>query len=230
MFSENVCAAHEPQASQLIESFFAWHHGRVSDRELTAWIRARDHEMALEVDVSWLNVLILRFLVEEFPHARFVLTIRDCYSWLNSEFRRVLYKPSARRQRVELRKFLYDPANAAHAPEEGILQEAGLYPIDRYLCRWAAHNTEVLATVPEERLLVVRTDHIKQRAGEIADFAGLPHYSIRLHQAHEGRNPVKRTIIREIDREFLERKTEQHCRGLMKRFFPEIKSLDDAIL
>ncbi|MGA8260892.1 MAG: hypothetical protein WB783_11815 [Arenicellales bacterium] len=69
MFSENVCAAHEPQTLELINEFFAWHHGRISDQALTAWIRARDLDMALEVDVSWLNILILGFLIKLFQRA-----------------------------------------------------------------------------------------------------------------------------------------------------------------
>jgi hypothetical protein len=41
---------------------------------------------------------------------------------------------------------------------------------------------------------------------------------------------VQRQVIREIDRDFLEGKVAQHCRPLMNRFFPEIKTLDDAKL
>jgi hypothetical protein len=88
----------------------------------------------------------------------------------------------------------------------------------------------VLTTIPKERLLVVRTDQIRERAFEIADFASLPRYTIRLERTHEYRNPVQREIIREIDPDFLERKVAEQCRPLMNRFFPEIKTLADAKL
>lgn len=230
MFSRNVRAGHEKEALQFIDAFFRWHEGQMSDRKFLEWILARDREMALEIDSSWHHILILDFLAKEFPDARYVLTIRDCYSWLNSEFKRVLHTPSQQSQRVKLRKFIYDGGNAAHSPEEQVLKEAGLFTVDNYLTRWAAHNNKVLATIPPERLLVVRTEQIRARALEIADFAGLPRYTVRLQRTHEYKNPVERAIIREIDPQFLERKVEQHCRPLMERFFPEIKSLAEAKL
>jgi len=228
MFSRNVTAYHEPQASKLIEMYFGWRDRRITDQDLRAWIRARDRELALEVDSSWFNILVLNFLAEEFPRARFVLTIRDCYSWVNSEFRRVLNRPSNEPIRVKVRQLLYGNAGAVHTPEEWVLQKVGIFPLAGYLARWTAHNESVLAMIPPERLLVVRTDQIRERAYEIADFAGLPRHTVRLLRTHEYRNPVQRQVIREIDREFLESKVAQHCRPLMSRFYPEIKTLDDA--
>ncbi len=230
MFSRNVAARHEPQAQQLIEKYFDWREQRLSEGEFREWVLARDWEMAAEVDSSWLNFLILDFLAGEFPDARFVLTIRDCYSWLNSEFKRVLHNPSQVPQRVKLRKFLYGREGAVHAPEEQILKDTGLYTLDGYLSRWTTHNEKVVATIPKERLLIVRTDQIRQRANEIADFAGLPRYSVQLHRTHECQNPLPAEIIRKLDRSFLEKKVSQHCRPLMDRFFPEIKTLDEARL
>jgi hypothetical protein len=230
MFSRNVAARHEPQAPRLIEMFFNHHERRLGDDEWRQWLRARDRQLALEVDSSWLNVLLLDFLVAEFPGARFLLTIRDCYSWSNSEFRRVLHNPSQRPQRIRMRTFLYERGERVHSPAEGVLKDTGLQPLENYLSLWAEHNEKVLATVPPERLLVARTDQIRERAFEIADFAGLPRYTIRLDRTHEYRNPVRREIIREIDRDFLESKVAEHCRPLMNRFFPEIKTLADAKL
>lgn len=230
MFSRNVRAEHEPLSDELVRQFFEWHDGRITNREIRDWILKRDRELALEVDSSWINVVILELLAEAFPDARFVLTIRDCYSWLNSECRRVLRTPSTNPDRVKIREHVYGADRAVYAPEEQLLKESGLYSLDCYLSRWAAHNDKVLATIPPERLLVVRTDQIIPRACEIADFAGLPRYAVQLAQAHGNQNPVKRMLIKEIDRTFLEAKVKQHCRPLMNRFFPEIKSLEDVKL
>jgi hypothetical protein len=230
MFSRNVRAGHEKGALEFIDTFFQWHERRMSDEKFHAWILARDREMALEVDSSWHHILILDFLAKEFPDARYVLTIRDCYSWLNSEFKRVLHTPSQQSERIKLRKFIYDGERAPHTPEEQVLKEAGLFTVDNYLSRWAAHNEKVQTTIPPERLLVIRTDQIRDRAYEVADFAGLPRYTVRLQRTHEYRNPVQREIIRELDPRFLEQKVEQHCRPLMKRFFPEMKTLADVKL
>jgi hypothetical protein len=230
MFSRNVRAGHEKKSLEFIDVFFRWREGGLGERQLRDWLCARDQELALEVDASWLNGLVIDLLAREFPEARFVLTIRNCYSWLNSEFRRVLHAPSQKPQRVKLRKFLHGPETIAHSPEEKILKELGLYTIDGYLSHWAAHNEKVLEAIPEDRLLVVRTEQIGVRAAEIAEFARLPRHALRRERTHEYQNPVRRNVIREIDRAFLEGKVARHCRPLMSRFFPEIKTLDDAKL
>ena len=228
MFSRNVASKHEPQWAQLIDTYFDWQEQRITEVDLRRWILARDREMGLELDSSWLNILILEQLVSEFPRARFVLTIRDCYSWLNSEFKRVLHTPSREPQRVKVREFLCRQPGAVHLPEEQVLQAAGLHTLDGYLLRWREHNEKVLAVVPADRLLVVRTDQIRARATEIADFAGFPRYAIQWQKTHDYKNPVSRNIIQELDRNFLEQHIARHCHPLMQRFFPEIKSLDDA--
>jgi len=209
MFSRNVRTGHEKEALESIDAFFRWHEGRMTEREYRDWLVARDGEMALEIDSSWFHGLIVDLLASEFPNARFVLTIRDCYSWLNSEFKRVLHTPSQQPERVKMRAFVYNGSAATYAPEEQVLKEIGLYPVDNYLVRWAAHNEKVLAVV-------------------LADFAGLPRGTVQLEQAHAYRNPVQREIIRELDAEFLERKVERYCRPLMGRFFPEIGTLGDV--
>ncbi|MGA3284167.1 MAG: hypothetical protein ABSD57_06895 [Verrucomicrobiota bacterium] len=229
MFSHRVRVRHEPQAPQLIDKVIDWHNGRISEQEITGWLRQRDRELALEVDSSGINFQIIDLLLREFPNARFVLAIRDCYSWTNSRMNGDLNAPDSGPWNKWI-KFVYGDGPFIHAPEEKVLKNGGLYTLDTYLSSWATRNSQVLAKVPPERLFVVRTDQIREKAFALADFAGLPRRVIRLHRTHEFRNPGKRPILREIDRDFLERKVEQHCRPLMTQFFPEIKSLDDAKL
>ncbi|HYA79265.1 MAG TPA: hypothetical protein VED19_02000 [Candidatus Nitrosopolaris sp.] len=107
--------------------------------------------------------------------------------------------------------FVYGPGLFIHASEEPALQKGGIRPLDTCLSSWAARNSRGLASVPPERLVVVRTDQIRQRACEIADFAGLPRRVIRRHRTHEFHNPSKVPLLRESDCDFLEGRVEQHC-------------------
>lgn len=116
MFSGNVRKGHEKEALDFIDAFFLWQEKKITGREYRDWLVARDREIALEVDSSWFHGLIVDLLVSEFPNARFVLTIRDCYSWLNSEFKRVLHTPSQQPQRVKLRAFVYNGATMTYTP------------------------------------------------------------------------------------------------------------------
>jgi hypothetical protein len=86
----------------------------------------------------------------------------------------------------------------------------------------------ILSSVPKDRLMIVRTSEITKKAFEIADFAGLPRSSIQLEQSHSFKNPRKYNLLYEIDRAYLESKVQLHCGTLMKRYFPEIKSISDA--
>jgi sulfotransferase family protein len=230
MFSEKVRSEHEPQARELLERA-PWQPGRLGDPELREWLHKRDREMALEVDSSALNFDILDFLLTEFEEARFVLTIRDCYSWCNSLLNHMVRFAS------EMDPLWHPwldsrcrPDLFRHEPGEQLLKEKGLYTLDGYLSYWARHNQEVLSKVSAERLFAVRTDQIHANAHAIAKFAGLSARSICLDRTHEYQNPTKQQLIRELDRDFLEAKVDRHCRPLMTRFFPEIKSLDDAKL
>jgi hypothetical protein len=231
MFSEIVRSRHEPQAGQVLEKIFDREANRLSEEQFADWLHARDRMMALEVDSSALNFDLLDALLREFSNARFVLTIRDCYSWCNSLMNHCLRFAETMDPRWQpwldsrMRPDLFH-----HTPEEQVLKHRGLYTLDGYLSYWSRHNSEVLDKVPAERLLAVRIDQIQQRAVEIADFAGLPRRAVRVDRAHDYQNPSKEQWLRQIDRNFLEAKVEKHCRPLMTRFFPEIKSLDDAQL
>src|SRR5687767_10816826 len=84
MFSKSVRAPHESEATVLMEKFLAWKSGDLDQTQFRQWLVARDRRLALEVDSSNLNRDILPFLLREFRDARFLLTIRDCYSWCDS--------------------------------------------------------------------------------------------------------------------------------------------------
>jgi hypothetical protein len=230
MFSGDVRAAHEPQATELIEKILDWREGRLSEPAMTAWLLARDRRMALEVDSAGLNYWILDFLLREFPRARFVLTVRDCYSWINSSMNHWLRHTDPDQQWIRFQDFRLGRKDIPYDAGEQILKEKGFHPLDAYFALWTKHNSEVIAKVPADRLLIVRTHEIRRRAFEIADFAGLPRRTVSLQKTHEFQNPAKQEIIRQVDRDLLERKVEQHCRPLMTRLFPEIKSLADAKL
>jgi hypothetical protein len=231
MFSKTVRAKHEPQALPLLEKLLAWQGGQLSEAEFTKWLLIRDSKMALEVDSSTLNCDIVEILVREFPEARFVLTIRDCYSWCNSLMNHAIrYEGKTHPLWLATRAPRLRPDLYHHASEEHPLKAKGLYTLDGYFSYWTRHNLHVLEKVPSNRLLIVRTDEIQKRAVEIADFGRLPRRALRAERTHEFQNPTKQELLRQIDRDFVEAKVEKHCRPLMARFFPELKSIEDAKL
>jgi hypothetical protein len=229
MFSKKVRTGHEPEAPLLMEKYIAWKSGRMDKPEFYQWLHARDQRLALEVDSSTLNRDIVDILVREFPGARFVLTIRDCYSWCNSHMNHVIrFSQKMHPLWNEMRNWRMRPEPYPHEPEERVLKEQGLQSLGYYFAYWTWHNTGVLEQVPQDRLLVVRTDEIGKRAFEIGEFAGLPGRALRVGRTHEFRNPAKQNILHQIDRAFVEARVDRYCRPLLERFFPEIKSIADV--
>jgi hypothetical protein len=168
-------------------------------------------------------------LLKEFPDSRYLLTIRDCYSWMNSLAKhRLRYRETGNPVWDQLRK--YRAGKFPHTPQDQALKEKGLGSMDFYMNRWATHNQAVLDKVPAHRLLIVKTNDIRKRALEIASFAGLPTGLVRVEHTHAFQNPANENIIQRLDPSYVEEKVEQYCRPLMQKFFPEIKSLQDVKL
>jgi hypothetical protein len=227
MFDRTVRSAHEPDRTEIIGKIIDILEGRINKSEIVSYIRERDARLCLDVDSSQLNFFLLDYLLEEFPASLYLLTIRDCYSWLDSFINDSLRR-STNEHWIKLRQYRFQANEFSHPPEEQPLKERGLYTLDGYLSYWASHNSRVLSSVPEDRLMVVKTNEITKRASEIADFAGLPRTSIKLEQSHSFRNPTKFNVLKEIQETYLEKKVEKHCGVLMKRFFPEITSIHDS--
>lgn len=228
MFSSLVRAKHEPDRKKLIPTILEIGAGRLAGDRLKEWVRVRDRKLRLRVDSANMYFFLLDTFRDEYPEAKFLLTIRDCYSWLNSVMRHALRFPNPAPMWANYRKLLYQPEQHPHAPEERALQERGLYSFDAYLSNWAEHNQSVFDKIPVEKLMVLKTNDIGTRAIEVARYAGLPEALVLPHQAHSFENPIKGNLLQEVPRDFLEAKVEKHCRALMSRHFPEIRSLDDA--
>jgi hypothetical protein len=228
MFVEPLRSGHEIEYHRLAGKIMDASSGRITAQHFRKWILRRDRRIRLDVDSSTLNFFILDVLLADFPDARFVLTLRDCYSWLNSMANHSARYPQKHWQ--PFRDFRFRPDLHVHAAGERVFKENGLHTLEGYLSYWARHNQESLAKIPAERLMVVRTDQISDRAAEIARFAGLAPGCINPNQTHGFQNPAKRDFLAELDQDYLETKVREHCRPLMARFFPEITSLQAASL
>lgn len=227
MFDDTIKSQHEADDDEMISKVLQISAGQISEANLLSFIRQRDKNICLDVDSSQLNFFLLDQLLEEFSDALFLLTIRDCYSWLNS-----FIDDSLRRQPsdnwIKLREYRFRADSFVHPPQELALKERGLYTLDGYLSYWAIHNHEVLSKVPEDRLMIVRTNEITKKAYEIADFAGLNRDCVLTQHSHSFKNPERFHVLREIPQDYLEAKVREYCGPLMARFFPEIKSISDA--
>jgi Sulfotransferase domain len=221
-------ALHEPQPEQMIDAILAAASGALTPEQQDAFLVRRDRDLQLEIDVSQLNYFFIVELVNLFPSAKFILTVRDCYSWLDSLINHQLGRDASHRWGL-LRDMRFGREPRSYSVEEQILVENDLYTLDGYLSYWNIHNRKVLDVVPPERLLVVRINELPHSLPALAGFLGIPIERLDPSQAHVFPAARRFGILEKLNRDFLDAKVAQHCGELMRLFFPTIQTLKDVI-
>lgn len=228
MFAGRYRSAHEPFAEPFIERILAAAaEPGIQSQMLADFVRHADRDHALEMNSSQLNVHVLDQLVSEYPQAMFILTLRDCYTWLDSYFNHHLTEHAAEGKR-RLRYLRHRPDLYPHRPAEQALVERWLYSLDGCLTFWSWHVRTVLNTVPASRLHVVRTRDLAAGIPALATFLGIPAASLNRAAAHVHRAERQFHIVRSLDRGYLEDRVHEHCGELMADWFPDIRSLADT--
>jgi hypothetical protein len=211
-------AAHELDAERFVPISAGVLTGQyaLDARRVRFELRRRQIRFRLEVDSADFLNPVAGTLAALFPGARFVLTIRDCFSWLDSSVEWRLKTTDAGIW-APMRDAMYGSSPAVFAPEEAPLRDAGLPPIAAYLRRWAQQNAAVLRRVPSERLLVVRTEDLSGAGDTLARFAGVPVGTV--HPAHAKANTDRTGLLAQVPRDFIGERAREHCATLMEKYW-----------
>lgn len=220
LFKGQLRTFHEADCKEAINLILDLAEGRATRGALRSFLVARDRRLQLDLDSSQLNYFFLTDLLGLFPAAKFILTLRDPYSWLDSLINHQLGRRSVPPEWRRLRDYRFG-GGRPHPAEERALEARGLYTLDGYLAYWAKHNTDVLQHVPAERLLVVRTDQITPQAEAIGHFIGVPQTVEKAERTRANEAWVKLGVLAELEPNYLEAKVQAHCGELVHRFFPE---------
>jgi sulfotransferase family protein len=221
-------AWHEPLLEHFSQLVMARANGELCESAAREQIRRLDRRMWLEFNASYINYFVLDLLLEEHPRAKFVLTIRDCYSWLDSMFNELLGRTHSEVQLQFNRWYLNSLSPAVHQDGDRVLAERGLWPLDSWLRAWNHHNSRILESIPRERLLIMRTPDIRRDIPRLADFLGIPADTLDAGRSHEHKAAAKFGLLSKIDENYLHACVAERCGDLMKRFFPEIRGLSDV--
>lgn len=237
LFKSSYYAYHEPEFDLVIPCILEYLEGRIERATLIQKLQDHDRRWYLTVEVAHYFGEIAGELVTAFPEARFIVTIRDCYTWLQSQLSQILAarQKLSRDPRVEHFIRLNEARFGAHdeasySVEEHMLREMGLPPIDALLRHWTKHNEMILREIPESRRLVVRTGDINASIGKIAAFVGVPVDALDASGAHSSkRQHHPFNLWQHVDREYIEEVATHHCSTLMQAYFPEIDGVDAAL-
>ncbi len=224
LFATRYRAGHEPDAAAAIDAIISFENGRITRQAFDDFIVATDRRLDLEMNSSQLNYFFIDTLVDRFEAAKFILTIRDPYSWVNSFVNHRINNPSPPDNPwLRLSELRFKPEIHTHSAEEKILKDHGFYTLDGYFAYWAAHNRRVLSVVPPDRLLVLRTDRISASLEQIAGFTGSPLKKLNASKSHSHPTRKDRNLISELDADFVRRKLRTHCDDLLQRYFPDFE-------
>ncbi|NNF43636.1 MAG: hypothetical protein HKN62_11450, partial [Phycisphaerales bacterium] len=197
-----------------------WSRDRFRD-----FLAKRDRRLHLELEATHMLGWCIRDVVELFPDARFILTVRDCRSWLDSVINQHLNFNNPRLPEFRRLGDVYHglPAEPT-TPADTVLAHYGLYTLDGYLGYWAAHTQTVLDAVPRGRLLILRTPEITHpdSLAQLARFTGVDPESLDASAGHAYTAAKHHGVIDRLPPDDLDAAIQRHCCPLMMRFFPEL--------
>jgi len=217
IFEQEYRTAHEADVGELEDLLRAEQRGEMTSDAVAAALEVRDARLRLEVDSNQLNQPFTPHLVRLFPRARFVFTVREPRSWIDSFYsHRIDDTPAGDWKRVLERELDGLP----YPPEEEELRQLGLPPIATRLEKWR-RSFELASAVPDDRLLVLRTHEISRSLDHLAEFAGVDVATLAAEQSHSNRAGQKHHVLDRVDPSHVDRLIEAHCEPWLGRWFPD---------
>jgi hypothetical protein len=217
MFSHNYRVAHEPQVRKTTQLVIDWLEGRIQRDELQQKLLARDRQLKLELESAHPLGYISGVLADTFPRAKFIVTLREPYSWLES---RLNYHHQVSPPAWEnYRNYFWIQRNTEYLRQEEILDQLGLCSLDTYLNQYADHYQRVLSEIPKERFLLIKTSEINNSIPFLADYLGVNPQKIRTSHSKQSSNKIQ--PLKKMEQEFVRSKIWEHCQEIIVNYFPD---------
>ena len=177
----NFRAGNEFMERETVARLVQRHRSRLTQVELERYLRRRHAEADLEMDSASFHHLYLHFLVEEYPDARFIMTIRSPYDWANSYIRMIMgwhRRFTAAGDPLpewmeDYGAMLFGTFSWSWVASAAAVAERAEPLTDAFIRHWADANRRTLALLPAGRSLVVHTEALSQSCERIARFAGV---------------------------------------------------------
>jgi hypothetical protein len=219
---ENYRSAHHPDGEMRLSLAGAFLKGEVDVAAAQRVLWRRDRLLWLEMESSSLAGILIDALSEACPRKKFVLTIRDVYSWCDSWIDQNINRPPtdsspwAALDQIRLRVGDFAPTKF-----DSPLTARGFPPLACYFQLWANHNSRVLQAVPTDRLLLVKTGEIATKMQEIAAWAGAPLETLRTDRSWLFATVKKHRVLETLDKSYVRETADRFCGALMSEYFPE---------
>jgi hypothetical protein len=218
MFKRSFRSAHEPFYPQTIQLVLDFLENRLSKTKAAEILKERDETLNLEVESNHLLIYFSGILVDLFPEAKFMITIREPYNLLNSMLNWYLIHNFNDTWNL-YRDYFFEHNHDDFEPEEEILKKKNLYPLDAFLRKIADHYNHVAANIPKHRRVMIRTDRLNNSREILSSFFNIDKLSLEI--AYANANSRKRKILDQLDENFVRRKIWKYCKQIITEHFPE---------
>lgn len=221
LLSAKYRVAHEPERAATLDLILRHAHGELSDTAVREHLRERDARLDLEYDVAWANQFLIRHLLAVFPAAKFIVLIRDCYTWLQS----ITGHLAVRHVPGDVAAFLrwwFKPDRYPHGAGDRVLEDRGLFSVSAYLHAWNRHVDSCTGSIPAERRLVLRTNELGASHRRLAGFLGIPVSSLNVAHGHRNRGTPMEAIASVVSPGYIDEMAHSICGANMARHFPEV--------
>lgn len=225
LFSSSYSAEHESLKQLTVANILDWVNGRHSNSKMRSILKSRDKYLKLELESSNFLHYAIEILVDLFPKAKFILTIREPISWLasiinqhysirNYSGRQVIFWRKLQEHSYGFYGRNYIHKNLADIPY--------VYPISNYLSYWKNHISMVLDNVPEDRLLIVDTFDIRDMLCDISSFVGADTNSFNKSKYWSGRRKSSLELYDLVEKEQVLLQIEDQCGDFIHEKVPFI--------
>jgi len=220
-------AAHEPERADTLGMILREARDEASAAEVRDWLAARDRRLGLDYDIAWANQFLVDHLPEVFPDARFIVLVRDPYTWLVSVAGHLLVREIPPEVRGFLDWWFRPEAHPFEAGDAG-LEARGLYSSAAFLAAWRRHVERCEAALPADRTLVLRTHELDRSRGRLEAFLGLEEGSLEPPAGRLNRGTWPGSLESLVDPDHLAATVARTCGEHVARLFPGVLGLEDA--
>jgi len=216
-FEVNYRTQHEPEARKTNRLVIDYLEGKISESEVRDLLLARDRRFHLEMESSHPLCYLSGILVDLFPDAKFIATVREPLDWLRSRLN-FHYKvdPPAWR---EYRTYFWISRQNGYPEEERILKEYGLCSLDVYLSQYADHYKRIEESVEDDRLLVVKTEDISTSVNDIGSFLQIDEDTLTTDYRNKSEYVI--SALDRLNPDYVINRIASHCEDLIRSYYPE---------
>ena len=218
LLDKNFRASHEPERVQIIHLINDHYNKRISDEQYVKWLQQRDRRVWLELESNCFLGYRYDLLLRAFPKVKYVLSVRDPVSWLDSMMNHTINYPPKSEEVIKFwHGIFFKPEQFPHSSHDSILKEHEVYSVEAYLNYWATSVSSALDTIPNEQLLVINTKNLIDNKHKLAEFLGFSAESLDTQSGHLNKAPSKYHLLDKIDKTYVESIYQKYCADVVKR-------------